>query len=310
MLEWVKFFVNPSAKPRSLMMLHLDPRQTGDRILRSDEFLTETHLAEPMPTAHWHDHVELNLLMQGSMTYLINGKQVRLQAGALYCFWAAVPHQVTVADEQTDLVCIYLPFADLLSLVIASDFKADLMSGAILTAPAIDPADRMLVSRWARDWDGAHERLADIMRDEVRLRVRRLSVDHVRADTDDGSSDLEPRRTTRQVTDRRAVARVQQMISYINQDFAKPINVTDVARVGGLHPTNATAVFQKVLGRSIAQYLRQRRLNHALWLLANSDMAIIEVAFESGHGSLSRFYDAFHRQVGCTPKDYRRRLRA
>ena len=41
----------------------------------------------------------------------------------------------------------------------------------------------------------------------------------------------------------------------------------------------------------------------------DTDMAIIEVAFESGHGSLSRFYDAFQRQLGCTPKDYRRRVR-
>lgn len=290
-------------------MPHFDPLQIGNRFLQPDEFLTETHLVEPMPEAHWHDHVELNLLLAGGMTYLINGKQVRLRAGALYCFWAAVPHQVTAADARTELACIYLPFADLLALVISGDFKNDLMSGSVLTTPGVDPADILLVSRWARDWAGASDRLADIMRDEVRLRLRRLSVDHVRADTVEGSIEPEPRRNTRQATERRVVARVQQMTSYINEEFAKPINVAAVAKVGGLHPTNATAIFQKVLGRSIAQYLRQRRLNHALRLLANTDMAIIEVAFESGHGSLSRFYDAFQRQVGCTPKDYRRRLR-
>ncbi len=291
-------------------MQHLDPRLTEDRLLQPDEFLTETHLVEPMPEAHWHDHVELNLIMQGGMTYLINGKQIRLSAGQLYCFWAAVPHQVTVADAQTELVCIYLPFADFLSLVIPGDFKNDLMSGSILTTDAVDPADRLLVARWARDWEQASERLADIMRDEVRLRLRRLAADHVRAGTLEGGLEPEARRNTRQAAERRVVARVQEMITYINEDFAKPINVTDVARVGGLHPTNATAIFQKVLGHSIAQYLRQRRLNHALRLLANTDMSIIEVAFESGHGSLSRFYDAFQRQLGCTPRDYRRRLRA
>ena len=291
-------------------MLQLDPRQTGNRFLQPDEFLTETHLVEPMPEAHWHDHVELNLLLRGSMTYLINGAQVTLRAGALYCFWAAVPHQVTVAEKGTELVCIYLPFAELLSLVIPADFKNDLMSGSVLTVPEVDPADALLVSRWARDWNGASDRLAEIMRDEVRLRLRRLSVHHMRSDRVEGSAEPEPRRNTRQAAERRVVARVQQMTTYINEEFAKPISVTDVARVGGLHPTNATVIFQKVLGLSIAQYLRQRRISHALRLLANTDMAIIEVAFESGHGSLSRFYDAFHRRVGCTPKDYRRRLRS
>ena len=262
-----------------------------------------------MPAAHWHDHVELNVITRGGMTYLINGKQIRLQESAIYCFWAASPHQVVAALDGTELVCIYVPFADLLSLAVSSDFKNDLMAGHVLTAASVDPADTLMVRRWARDWDVTSEQMADLLRDEVRLRVRRLAVDQRRADVAEGAFEGEHRRSATQVADRRVIGRVQQMTTFINSDFAKPISVTDVARIGGLHPTNATAMFQKVLGQSIAQYLRQRRLNHALKLLAGTDMAIIEVAFESGHGSLSRFYDAFQRQVHCTPKDYRRRFR-
>ncbi|MDQ0467805.1 helix-turn-helix domain-containing protein [Labrys wisconsinensis] len=290
-------------------MRQLDPHQTGNRFLKPDEFLAETHVVEPMPAAHWHDHVELNVITHGGMTYLINGKQVRLQEGAIYSFWAAVPHQVISAVDGTVLVCVYVPFADLLSLAVSSDFKNDLMTGHVLTAPSVDPADALMVARWARDWDGAGELVADILRDEVRLRVRRLAADQRRADTVEGGFDGDHRRNATHVADRRAIARVQEMTSFINAEFSRPINVTDVARVGGLHPTNATATFQRVLGQSIAQYLRQRRLNHAQKLLADTDMAIIEVAFESGHGSLSRFYDAFQRQLSCTPRDYRRRFR-
>ena len=112
------------------------------------------------------------------------------------------------------------------------------------------------------------------------------------------------------IADKRTIARVQDMTSFINNNFMKAIDVSNVAKVSGLHASNATATFRKVLGQSIAQYLRQRRLNHALKLLADTDLAIIEVAYDSGHGSLTRFYDAFQRQVGCTPKDYRRRFRS
>ncbi|MEZ2328932.1 helix-turn-helix domain-containing protein [Mesorhizobium sp. RCC_202] len=266
-------------------------------------------MVEPMPEAHWHDHVELNVITHGSMTYLINGKQVSLREGAIYCFWAAVPHQVISAGDGTKLVCVYVPFADLLSLAVSSDFKNDLMAGHVVTASSVDAADRLLVMRWAREWDTFDEVVADLLRDEVRLRLRRLAADRRLADTEAGGVEAEHRRHAMHVAGRRVVARVQQMTTFINNEFANPINVADVALVGGLHPTNATATFQKVLGQSIAQYLRRRRLNHALKLLADTDMAIIEVAFESGHGSLSRFYDAFQRQVGCTPKDYRRRFR-
>jgi AraC family transcriptional regulator, melibiose operon regulatory protein len=287
----------------------LDPHLTGSRFLQSEEFLAETHVVEPMPEAHWHDHVELNVITRGSMTYLINGKQINLNQGSLYCFWAAVPHQVISAVHDTELVCVYVPFADFLSLVLSNAFRDDLLAGHVITSTVADEADCLTVKRWAQQWDEPSEQIQGLLRDEVRLRVRRLAINPHRVNKAVTNLDDDHKRHRTHVADKRVIARVQQMTNYINGEFANPINVSDVAKISGLHATNATATFQKVLGLSIAQYLRQRRLNHALKLLADSDMAIIEVAFESGHGSLSRFYDAFQRQVGCTPKDYRNRFR-
>ncbi len=39
--------------------------------------------------------------------------------------------------------------------------------------------------------------------------------------------------------------------------------------------------------------------------MATSDTKIVDVAFASGFGSLSRFNEAFRRACGCTPRDYR-----
>lgn len=33
--------------------------------------MVERHIADAMAAPHWHDHVELNLLMEGRMTYLL-----------------------------------------------------------------------------------------------------------------------------------------------------------------------------------------------------------------------------------------------
>jgi AraC family transcriptional regulator, melibiose operon regulatory protein len=291
-------------------MPKLDPSLTGDWFLEPDQFFAEYHGVEPMPQAHWHDHVELNVICKGGMTYLINGRQVRLQEGAIYCFWAAVPHQVISALENTELVCVYMPFAEFLSLVIRNDFKNDLMGGHILTATAVDVIDIPLFQRWAREWDKASEQTSDILRDEVRIRVRRLAANASHSATSDETVDAEYKRNSRLLADKRMINRVQSMTNFINSEFGNSIGVGDIARISGLHPTNATATFQKVLGISIAQYLRRRRLNHALKLLADTDMTIIEIAFDCGYGSLSRFYDAFQKQLGCTPRSYRQRFRS
>ena len=291
-------------------MHQLDPNQTGSGFLQPHEFLAEAHTVEPMPAAHWHDHVELNVIIKGSMTYLINSKQVNLHEGAIYCFWAAAPHQVIAAIDDTQLVCVYVPFADFLSLVTSNGFRDDLLAGHVLTAPIPDTTDPPTATRWASEWDAAAEQNANLLRDEVRLRVRRLALNSCRADKMKHANEAAHKRNSALIADKRTIARVQAMTSFINSEFMNAIDVSDVAKVSGLHASNATAIFRKVLGQSIAQYLRQRRLNHALKLLADTDMAIIEVAYESGHGSLTRFYDAFQRQVACTPKDYRRRFRS
>ena len=80
------------------------------------EFCVETHLADAMPESHWHDHIELNYLWSGQLTYLINGRRLVLNAGELAIFWAATPHQVVAVDDEQRLSCAYMPLSFFLSM--------------------------------------------------------------------------------------------------------------------------------------------------------------------------------------------------
>ena len=55
--------------------------ETGEWTDSPRTFLIERHLADTMRTAHWHDHIEVNLLLGGDMTYLFNGRQEHVKAG-------------------------------------------------------------------------------------------------------------------------------------------------------------------------------------------------------------------------------------
>jgi AraC-like DNA-binding protein len=296
------------------MPLAADTLEAEDGFLRTSTFFAEHHIAQAMPEAHWHDHVELNLLLSGGMTYLFNGRRVPLTGNRVYCFWAAIPHQVIAVQKPknggtVDLVCVYVPFADFLALAMPDGFKSTVMGGRVLTMPKTDAIDPLLFQRWATEWQSVDEQVEQILRDEVRLRVKRLSMHAEPAATvepETHESETEPQHLT---ADRRMIDRVQKMTTFINAEFGNPIQVEDVAKIGGLHPTNATVVFKKVLGMSIAQYLRRQRLSQAMMMLVDTDKAIIEIAFACGYGSLSRFYDAFQRHMGKTPRDYRMQFR-
>lgn len=281
----------------------------------SGAFYAERHVPEPMGQAHWHDHIELNLLLAGGMTYLFNGTRISIGENRVHLFWAAVPHQVIAVEPTADLVCVYLPFADFLALPVADAFKSGVMDGRFATVAAPDPIDPLLFQRWAAEWPEGSALRQQILREEVGLRVKRLSLDAVAPEIPDdepaggieaAEGPGEPRLAN---AGRRAIARIQAMTDHINAHFGEPVTVEAVAAAGGLHPTNAMAVFKRVLGMTIAQYIRRQRLSRAMMMLVDTDLSIAEVAFGCGYGSLSQFYEEFQRHCRCTPRQYRLKFR-
>ena len=73
----------------------------------------------------------------------------------------------------------------------------------------------------------------------------------------------------------------------------------------GVSANHLAVVFKQQYGLPPMDYLNQKRAEHAKRLLAETDMAIIDVAYDIGFDSLSAFYIFFKKQAGTTPKAYR-----
>jgi hemolysin activation/secretion protein len=70
---------------------------------------------------------------------------------------------------------------------------------------------------------------------------------------------------------------------------------------------HASRLFREVCGRSFRVYISQLRLKKACQLLLQGNHKIIDVALESGHGSLSVFNYLFKKQFKTTPTEWRDR---
>ncbi len=277
-----------------------------DEDLPSDAFFVERHVADVMPAAHWHDHVEINYLPRGQMEYLLNGRRAALAPRRLGVFWAAVHHQAISVGEEQQLVCAYIPIVEFLRLPVAASFRATLLRGELIqTRDECSWAHHSLVPM-SEKWATTNRALRQVFREELLLRLRRMALEPILADSREAAADALPG------SDRanpRLVAHVETMTAYINAHISRPFRVSDVTRATGLHQTSAMAAFRKVLGLSIGQYVRRRRLSQAMYLLTNTDRAIADIAHSCGYSSLTRLYDAFHSQVGRTPRRYRQDIK-
>lgn len=118
----------------------------------------------------------------------------------------------------------------------------------------------------------------------------------------DGFEQSEPGRINGM--DRRAVNKAQTLLE---SNMADPPSLRELAGHVGMSLSKLKQVFPRVCGRPPYAYLRRVRMERALYLIRSTDMSMIEVAFEVGYASPSRFSRAFAEQFGFKPSEARRR---
>lgn len=66
--------------------------------------------------------------------------------------------------------------------------------------------------------------------------------------------------------------------------------------------------FQEHYKETPGKWLTKRRVHHAAHLIANSNLNVTQIAFESGFEDLSHFSRAFKKVMGNTPTDYKKTI--
>ena len=136
--------------------------------------------------------------------------------------------------------------------------------------------------------------------DEIRNRIRRMSLEPY-STFNLSSSERKP--------DQKALIsglpHIYTILRFIADNYDQKITIDDVAKYTGLHPNYAMKIFNQVMKISIKQYINKLRLQHAQALLIDTNNAVLNIALEAGFGSISRFYDIFHREFNMTPLQFR-----
>ena len=96
---------------------------------------------------------------------------------------------------------------------------------------------------------------------------------------------------------------IKAALAYIEQNLKTDITAEELAQMAGYSTYHYYRLFSAVTGSSIASYILQRRLDHALAEIAAGRKAI-DVVLEYGFDTYAGFYKAFVRMYGCSPRKY------
>lgn len=102
---------------------------------------------------------------------------------------------------------------------------------------------------------------------------------------------------------------VGSVISYIHRNLEKPLTLSLLAQQFHRNASALSTAFKKDTGITITEYIHQARINKAASYLCTTDKPISDIALAVGYQDLSYFTRLFHKQIKCSPREYRERTR-
>ena len=102
-------------------------------------------------------------------------------------------------------------------------------------------------------------------------------------------------------------ARLQRVSDHIHDHLAEPLNTTQLAELGCLSPCHWHRIYASFFGETMAATVKRLRLQRAAGDLAQTTLAVNQVARRCGYPNVQSFTRTFSQAYGLPPVQYRAR---
>ena len=101
---------------------------------------------------------------------------------------------------------------------------------------------------------------------------------------------------------------VGKAVEYIKEHLTEELTLETVAKAVSVSPIYFHNTFKTAVGKTLREYVEDRRIKKAINLLITTNKSLTEIAMESGFSSQSYFSYAFKRRMNKTPREYVREI--
>jgi two-component system, response regulator YesN len=99
---------------------------------------------------------------------------------------------------------------------------------------------------------------------------------------------------------------IRRAIEYIRMNLNQDLSLDSISGSLNLNSYELSRQFKKETGKNITEYINNRRINEALYILENDNISITDVAFTVGFNDVNYFTKVFKKLKGITPSEYRK----
>ncbi len=241
---------------------------------------------------HRHAELELNLVTQGTGTYLLANRRYQIRRGDLVWLFPAQEH--VLLELTADFEMWVGVFRRKAIRRVADDPAAKLL----LADDSDEACCRRLAMAEHKRLDGA---LTELAANEGRAAMFNAGLSYVllqawrcfEGAAEIAVKDVHP-----------AVERAARLIS----DDAEAMSLEAMAERAGLSSGRLSRLFHQQTGMTMVEFRNRQRVSRFLELYGTgARQTMLNAALDAGFGSYAQFHRVFRSVLGCSPGDYRRR---
>ena len=294
------------------------------QVLKSNLEETTQHGSEGFPAAlyetvfrskmlryvplHWHNELQLCLILTGRVRFSINQKEVEAGAGDVIFINSQVIHSATSIsndEEEASYCCINFAYE------MVGGFHGSLMErNFVLPFLRNEQNDFLLISE--KSEEGLLEEISSKM-----LHIRKLFKETEPERYFDIFAELvliwkelvrwlhktEDQLSTRRPEDYETSRKV---ISYIEKNLGEKLTLDLIAKEVCLSKWECSRRFKRIAGESVWSYLISARMAKAVELLLYSRKSVERIGFEVGFPNVNLFIRQFKKEFRTTPRQFRK----
>jgi AraC-like DNA-binding protein len=102
--------------------------------------------------------------------------------------------------------------------------------------------------------------------------------------------------------------RMNEVFNYVLKNFKNDINLSEIANKTRFSEAAFCRYFKLRTQKTFVEFVNEIRIEYACKLLAENDLNILEICYESGFKNLSNFNRQFRRYTKNNPKTYRKKM--
>lgn len=245
-------------------------------------------------TKHWHDTVEIFIVLEGEIDFYVNSSYYGLSKGKFIIVNSNEVHSIDVERENFTIV-IQIPPEEF------ERFKVDEYLLFRHTPEGYKESDAAFVHLIGQMYEAYAEKRygyeLKVLSDYYAMMYRLVT------DYRDERIDEEKRSRSRRME------KLCGITSYIQEHYREDLSLNKVSEIFGFSPAYLSRIFKKYANAGYKAYVLNVRIEYAYKELLNTDKSINKIAEDSGFPDGRSLSKAFAARFGITPDKYRKEMR-